>query len=187
MKPDRFLIKNRLIWPRNPAEATTMKPMDSPGARIIRVWQRLSPLPGGAWLFSRLLGWWAPYTGTLGARVLELCPGCAKVELRERRRVRNHLNSIHAIALANFGDVASGLSMMTALPYGARAIVTHLSMEYLKKARGRLVAEGLSMPVPAVTYDTDHLVYADIRDQAGEVVARATVRWRLSPVTPDAR
>jgi len=164
-----------------------MKRMDSPGARIIRVWERLSPLPGGAWLFSRLLGWWVPYTGTLGARVLELSAGFAKVELRERRRVRNHLHSIHAIALANLGEVAGGLSMMTALPYGARAIVTNLSMEYLKKARGRLVAEGRSMPVPAVTDDTDHLVYADIRDQVGEVVARATVRWRLSPAVSDAR
>ena len=160
-----------------------MNRMESPGAAITRAWRRLSPLPGGAWLFSRVLGFWVPYTGTLGANVIELYPGYAKVELRDRRKVRNHLNSIHAVALANLGEVTSGLSMVTALSPEVRAIVTHLSMEYFKKARGRLVAEGKSAPPRSVTENTEHLVYADIRDQAGDVVARATVRWQLSPAS----
>ncbi len=155
--------------------------MDSAGARLIQVWRRLNALPGGAWLFSRLLGFWVPYTGTLGARVVALYPGHARVELRDRRKVRNHLNSVHAIALANLGEVTTGLAMTTALSADVRAIVTHLAIEYLKKARGRLVAEGRSSPPQAITENTDHVVYADIRDQADDVVARTTVRWRLSP------
>ncbi len=152
----------------------------APGAALIRAWRRLSPLPGGTWLFSRLLGWRAPYTGTIGAHVIGLQPGYVQVALRDHWRVRNHLNSIHAIALMNLGEVATGLAIYTGLPPGIRGIITGLSIEFFKKARGRVVAESRCTP-PEVTTDKDHRVHADIRDQAGDTVARVTALWRLSP------
>jgi uncharacterized protein (TIGR00369 family) len=152
----------------------------APTRVLARWWARLSPLPGGKTLFSIFLGRLAPYTGSLGARVIELRPGYACWELRDRRRVRNHLNSIHAIALANLAEVASGTAMLMTIPPGVRAIVTALSIEYLKKARGRLVAE-CRCEVPPVTEEREQLVESVVRDQAGDVVARATVRWRLAP------
>ena len=151
---------------------------DAPGTMIALWWRRLSRLPFGRWLFSVLIGRIVPYTSTIGARVQDLGPGYSRWTLRDRRIVRNHLRSIHAVALVNLAEVTSGTAMLTALPPGTRGIVTGLSITYLKKARGTLTAE-CRCEVPAITQDTRYDVQSEIRDESGDVVAKATVNWLL--------
>ena len=150
------------------------------GPSLLALWARCRRLPFGATMFSLLLGWMVPYTGTVGARIAELRPGYARATLRDRRKVRNHLRSIHAIALANLGEVTSGLALNTALDDRTRAILIALSVDYLKKARGPLVAECTAPPAePGAERDYD--VVAEIRDDMRDVVARVTARWRAGP------
>lgn len=156
------------------------KSYPSPGELLLTMWRRLHRLPGGTWLFSWFLGRMVPYTGSLGARVRELRPGYARTTLRDHRGVRNHLNSIHAVALINLGEFTSGLAMLTSLPANVQAIVTAISMEYFKKARGSLQVES-GVSLPEVKEEIDHAVRADIHDRSGDVVARASVCWRLRP------
>ena len=111
------------------------------GATLLRHWNRLESLPGGRVLFSKLLGFGIPYTGSMGATVMLLSVGHAVVQLRERRKVRNHLNSVHAIALANLAELTSGLATLCGMPDTARGILTSLEIEYLKKARGTITGE----------------------------------------------
>ena len=136
-------------------------------------------------LFSLLVGWMTPYSGTIGARVAELEPGWCRVTLRDRRRVRNHLASVHAMALANLAEMASGLAVLVGLPPGVQGIVTGFSISYLKKARGLVTAEcrvsggGLN-----VTTEQVYEAPVSITDTQGDLVAHATARWRLRPIPP---
>ncbi|MDH5447119.1 MAG: DUF4442 domain-containing protein, partial [Gammaproteobacteria bacterium] len=132
----------------------------------------------GKWLFSFLLARQIPYTGSISARICELAPGRARVKLQDRHKIRNHLNSIHAIALMNLGELTTGLALLTGLKPGVRGIITGLSIEYLKKARGSLIAESSTLQ-PEVTEDIEHEVIAEIKDLEGDVVARCTAHWRL--------
>lgn len=150
------------------------------GSRIRGLWGTLHTLPGGKTIFSKAVGRMAPYTGTIGAQVVELRPGFARVVLRDRRAVRNHLDSIHAVALVNLGELTTGLAMMAGLPDGARGILTGLQIEYLKKARGTLTAESTIDP-PRTTERREVEVAADIKNADDVVVARATARWLIGP------
>lgn len=152
----------------------------SPEAAIRANWERLSGRPGGKAVFSWLLGRMVPYSGSIGARVEELRPGHARVALRDRRRVRNHLRSIHAVALMNLAELATGLALNVGMRPDARSILKGLSMEYHKKARGTLTAQA-DAPLLESSDERDVEVRTEIRDEAGDVVASAVARWRVGP------
>ena len=147
---------------------------------ILHWWHKLSPYPGGRWLVSRLVGFMAPYTGTIGGRILHLEPGFSRVAIKERRKIRNHLNSVHAIALMNLGELASGLAMVSRFDRQTRGIITGLSITYAKKARGVLIAECDGRALNLAEHG-DYELESLIRDSSGDVVARCKACWRIGP------
>lgn len=158
--------------------------MANPGARLQLAWRRLSLIPGGRRLFAYLVGWMVPYSGSIRPRVLELEPGRAVVRIRDRRRLRNHLRSVHAIALANLAELASGLAMTLAMPAHTRGIPTQIRIDYLKKARGSITAHGRASPPAAVPEEMESEATAVLTDESGDTVATAMVTWQLAPREP---
>lgn len=152
----------------------------TPGTRLLALWRRLASWPGGEWLFARIFSFTVPYSGSVKPRVRILEPGHAEVEIPDVRANRQHLGSVHAIALMNVAEMASGLAMMSGLPASVRGIVTSLQMTYHKKARGTIRAVS-RVTVPTVTADQDCDVLAECFDSAGTCVATGRVTWRLGP------
>lgn len=148
------------------------------GPTLRRLWVKLSGKPFGKWLFSRMVGLMAPYSSTIGARVDVLEPGHGLVSLADRRKIRNHLGSIHAIALVNLAELVTGLTLMHSLPENMRGILVGIEMQYLKKARGRLQAECVcDVPEPGV--EKEVRVVGEIRDCQGDIVAKGVATWLL--------
>jgi acyl-coenzyme A thioesterase PaaI-like protein len=153
---------------------------NNPGPAIRGLWDKLSTKPCGKYLFSKSIGWAAPYTGTINGRVRKFEPGYCEVELKDRRAVRNHFKSVHAIALMNLGEMATGVAMCSAFPAGVRGIVTGLSIDFSKKARGTLTATS-RVELPEITESQELQVEGIIRDESGDEVARVTAKWKVGP------
>ena len=160
-----------------------IKSNTDPG-RILTWWSRLSLLPGGRKIFSLGLGWMAPYSGTIGALVEVIEPGYARVTLKDRRRVRNHLHSIHAIALLNLGEIATGLAVLSTMSANMRGIVLSINADYLKKARGKLTATAEFQLPESFADNTACQVEAQLKDQTGETVTLVRATWLIGYKTP---
>ncbi len=148
------------------------------GQTLSQMWGRLGRNGLGRRLFSFLVGRTARYSGSIGAQVVELGGGRAVVQMKDRAPVRNHLKSVHAIALMNLGELATGLTVMEQVDGRGRGIVTNLSMEYVKKARGTITATCES-EVPTAPGHYDFVAAGVLTDAAGETVARCTANWKL--------
>lgn len=153
----------------------------------LAAWRRLARWPGGRWLFARLICRRAPYFATIAPRFLALEPGRCEIAIRDRRRVHNHIGTVHAIALCNLAELASGLLTEVTLPTPMRWIPRDMSVEYLAKARGTL--RGVATPAaPLVAAAAGYACPVDvsIRDAAGTEVFRARVSMWVSPRKPRA-
>ena len=156
----------------------------SPGQMVLSAWQRVNQKPAGKWLFARMLKRFVPYSGSIGAVVEELTPGHCRVSLKDRRAVRNHLRSIHALALSNLGELCSGLAMLTQLPVNVQGIVTRIDTQYHKKARGTLSAKSeceMVAELTAIREAEEKSIQALIYDQDNDLVATVTVSWTFRP------
>ncbi len=154
------------------------------GQPLMAWWARTRKIPGGDFVFSKIIGFMVPYTGSIHPVVLELEPGHAKAMMKDRRKVRNHLQSIHAIAQMNLGEFVTGLAMTSQLLPESRAIITHLAIDFVKKARGPIVGECHCENLDQSVSKT-HEIVSEIRDASGEVVSRAVAHWLVGPRKKD--
>ncbi len=147
---------------------------------VRELWDLLSPLPGGKQVFSRAIGMAAAYTSTIGAKVEMVRRGYAEVRLADKPSVRNHLQCIHAVALVNLAELTGNLALAYTMPDDARFIVAGINIEYLKKARGTI--RGIcECPLVSTSEKREYLIEVSMRNNAGEEVARATLRSLVGP------
>jgi acyl-coenzyme A thioesterase PaaI-like protein len=157
-----------------------MPKLDGSRNLIRQAWDLLSRVPGGKVVFSRLVGRMAPYTGTIHAHVTALRTGYSEVAMADRKAVRNHLDCVHAVALANLAELAGNIALMYSLPDDARFIVSGMEIEYVKKARGTIRAFG-EAPVPRTNSRAAYDVPVTLRDESGDEVARAILHSLVGP------
>lgn len=154
--------------------------VEKKGNLIRDAWDRLSAIPGGKVIFSRLVGMTAPYTGSIGARVLELRRGFSRIELADRRKVRNHIDCVHAIALANLAELTGNVAVAYTLPDDARFIVAALSIDYLKKARGTITAT-TTCPLISTAAEEEYEIEVSLKDRTGDEVAHVVLKTLVGP------
>ena len=152
---------------------------------VLALYRSLSRKPAGRWLFSRLVCLKAPYFASIAPRIEVLEPGRGVATIRHRRRVSNHIGSVHAIALCNLAEFVGGLTCEASLPAQMRWIPKGMGVEYLKKAMGTMRAAATPEFEPhAADAGYELPVRVEVTDARGEAVFRARIAMWISPRRP---
>ena len=147
----------------------------------LRLFQRFGGSAPGRWLVSRLICWRAPYFASIAPRIERLEPGGCVVRIRDRRRVRNHIGTVHAIALCNMAELSAGLATDAGIPATLRWIPKGMSVRYLRKAIGPMTATA-RVPTIADTPDPREVhALVEVRDAGGETVFDADITMWIAP------
>ena len=109
-------------------------------SNIYQQYQKLSSLPAGKFLFSKAIGFAAPFFRHIKPKVIELRPGFCQVEIADRWGIRNHLGTVNAGALCSLAELTGGIALDASLAAKYRWIPRGMTVKYLKKAQGRLTA-----------------------------------------------
>ncbi|NPD03838.1 DUF4442 domain-containing protein [Nocardioides sp. zg-1308] len=101
---------------------------------VLDLWKKTSALPLGDRLFSLAFSQKAPYFASIRPRFTVLEPHRAELVIRKRRRVHNHIGTLHAIALCNGLEAAMGAMAEASIPRERRWIPKGMEVSYTAKA-----------------------------------------------------
>ena len=145
----------------------------------LKLYNRLKDKPLGKKIFSMIVCYVAPYFGSISPKMTELRNGYGTATLRKRRRVTNHLNTVHAIAMCNLCEFTAGLTIDASLPKHLRWIPVSMEVFYLKKAKTNLTA---SCQINIQNWDeiTDCPIEVSVKDTNQTEVMKAVITMRVS-------
>lgn len=148
------------------------------------LFQRFGASAPGRWLVSRLVCLRAPYFASIAPRIERLEPGLCIVRIRDRRAVRNHIGTVHAIALCNMAELAGGLATDAAIPASLRWIPKGMNVRYLRKAEGPMTATARIEPIADRAEARESHARVEVTDTTGEVVFDADITMWISARKP---
>ena len=98
------------------------------------MYRRLAAYPQGKRIFSLVFEQAAPYFRTARPRFVELGPNRAELTIKKRRRVQNHIGTVHVIAICNGLEAAMGALAEATIPTSRRWIPKGMEVDYTAKA-----------------------------------------------------
>lgn len=135
----------------------------------------LAPKPGGKRIFSVLFSRMAPYFATVRPRVVAIRPDRVELTIAKRRRVQNHIGTVHVIAICNGLEAAMGLLAEHAIPTDRRWIPKGMDVRYLAKATSDITCVATADPAVWRGPGSDVPVTVTATRDDGTVVVEGTI------------
>ncbi len=146
---------------------------------VLAAYNKLQGLPMGKYIFSRIVCLMAPYFKTIKPRFVELKPGYGKITMKNRRAVRNHLKSVHAVAMCNLCELAGGTTLDVTLPSHLRWIPRGMEVRYIKIAKSNLTGTCI-IPGEAIKGKGSLPVTVSVTDINGTEVMKAVIDMHIT-------
>ena len=136
-------------------------------------------------VISKIFGRVVPLVGTAGLRYEELTPERVVVSIRNRRPVQNHINGVHAAAMALLAETATGFVVGMNLPDDKLPLIKTLKVDYLKRTKGDMRAVATLTPeqvkLVRTTPKGEVLVPVVVTDESGQEPIRCEMLWAWVP------
>lgn len=140
---------------------------------------KLKKAPFGLTAFSKAICVKAPYFGSISPVFTKLEPGVAEARIKNKRAHRNHIGTVHAIAMANLCEFVGGVGLEISLPDSHRWIPKGMNIQYLKKAETDLTAR-TSFPLDNWPDSGSFIVHVDVYDANENIVSAADIEMHVS-------
>ncbi len=150
-------------------------------SQVLTLWKKTSALPQGSRIFSVLFAQKAPYFATIRPRFTEIRPNRAELVIPKRRRVHNHLGTVHAIALCNGLEAAMGALAEATIPADKRWIPKGMEVSYTAKATSDITCIAETDPEQWTSDDPDLPVRVRGVREDGTVVVEGVIRLWVTP------
>ena len=135
-------------------------------------------------MFSFLFARKAPYFASIRPRFLTIEPNHVELLIPKRRRVHNHLGTVHAIALCNGLEAAMGALAEVTIPADKRWIPKGMEVSYTAKAAGDVTCIAETDPGQWTSGDPDLHVRVRGERTDGEVVITGVIKLWVTPKPP---
>lgn len=155
-------------------------------SQLENLWKSTTNLPvigkiAGKKIFSVAFSQKAPYFGSIRPTVTELRPNHAEVVIRDRRRVHNHIGTVHAIALCNGLEMAMGALAEVTVPADKRWIPKGMEVSYTAKASSDITCYAETAQEQWDTADGDLPVKVWGTRDDGTVVIEGVINLWVTP------
>jgi acyl-coenzyme A thioesterase PaaI-like protein len=140
---------------------------------------KLRKIPFGLTAFSKAICLKAPYFSSISPVFTRLEPGHGEARISNRRAVRNHIGTVHAIAMANLCEFVGGVTLEISLPDTHRWIPKGMNIQYRKKAETDLVAR-TSFTLDQWPDSGPFITRVEVFDTHGELVVDADIEMHVS-------
>ncbi|MCD6638338.1 MAG: DUF4442 domain-containing protein [Nocardioides sp.] len=148
---------------------------------VLALWNKLSPLPQGERLFSIAFSQIAPYFATVSPRFTVVEPNRAELLIRKRRKVHNHIKTVHVIAICNGLEAAMGALAEASVPADKRWIPKGMEVSYPAKADSDITCIAETDPEQWTGDDPDVPVRVRGVRADGTVVVEGVIRLWVTP------
>lgn len=158
-----------------------------PANRLSRAVNLINHLPRRVQpaLLSLLFASQVRFAGTARVRINSLTQQQACLTLRDRNRVRNHVGSIHAAAMALLAESATGFLVGMSVPDTHLLLIKTLRVDYKKRAIGslRAVATLTTEQLSAVATQPrgEVTVQVEVTDDSGQSPIACEMIWAWLP------
>jgi len=145
---------------------------------VLDLYSKFADRPFGKRLFSLVFSQKAPYFATVRPYFADLRPHYAEVHIPKRRRVHNHIKTVHVIAIANGLEAAMGALAEATIPATKRWIPKGMTLEYTAKANSDIVC--IAETDPADWENTEVPVRVSAKRDDGTMVVQGVIDLYVS-------